>query len=126
MKTGKKTLFFLFMIGIAFINSTCKQDLFKKITFEGHVYHCGTSNPISGVTIELKACAAASGDALACGCNNNLFNVGTTSTDASGYFKITKNAASTNSYHLVIDGMGYNLCGYSESELKTNCSNLCK
>jgi len=119
---SKIALIFIFG-GIVFFNTTCtKQKWFASVTYEGHVYdHSG--NPASGISVVLNACmpTGVTGDQMStCDGHNHEFEVGRTSTDASGHFRIHEKAARSGNYFVAFNGIGWNMEGVGEETLNTS------
>jgi hypothetical protein len=119
MNTQKRLLILLLSIGVMLLNSTCKQKLFQKITYDGHVYD-KSGNLASGIKVVLQACGGGSGDKQANGCSGYQFEIGSDVTDASGHFHISGNAASTGWYYVILNGIGVNMEGVTANTLTTD------
>ena len=99
------------------LNSTCKKDIFHKITYEGYVYDSIGGNPAIGIVVSLKACSDKNSAQAQC----TTYDVGSSATDASGHFKIHEFAASSNRYAVVAGPTYYEpYFDTHESDLKTD------
>jgi hypothetical protein len=98
-KAFSTSLLFAFLFSISFVSSTCsKQKRFKEITYEGFCYHSiATPTPEEGVTVTLSGCGTTFGEVTET-CSGQQFEIGKSTTDGSGHFKITGKAARSGSY----------------------------
>lgn len=88
-----KNSFLLFALGGLIIVSCVKKKSIDKIIYQGHIFDSIGGNAAKGIHIKLNVCN--SGDTRYY-CNTT--NVGTSTTDSTGYFKIEGNISSSHSF----------------------------
>ena len=116
----KKTIFILSLLFLVTINIACKKNWFTRVSYDGNVYYAN-GTPAVGVSVIFQACASGKGSAPSQSlCTNNIFTLGTTTTDASGHFHFHTDAAESGIYFVVCNNVGWNLYGASESDLSTS------
>ncbi|HXD91828.1 MAG TPA: hypothetical protein VNX01_01375 [Bacteroidia bacterium] len=118
-----KTVRMLFLFGIMLLNTTCKQKLFKYVTWDGYAVDQLSGQPAVGKTVTLMACGGGSGDYQPYGCPGNLIYIGSCTTDVSGHFHIHGQAAN-NPYYYPQYGQLSPEDGVSESDLSTKYNKI--
>ena len=117
MKILFKTSFILVLLGLLTLNSNCKKNIFHKVTYEGYVYDSIGGNPAVGIVVSLKACSDKNSGQSQC----TSYDVGRSTTDGSGHFKIHEFSASSNRYAVVAGSTYYEpYFNTHESDLKTD------
>ena len=118
MKILSKIALICILGGIVFLTTTCtKQKFFSYVNYEGFVYDSLGGKEVQGVQVVLNACTTKrSSD------NCSSFEVGKSTTDGSGHFKIHEKAARYGRYQVYVNGQSLHFFNYttSESDLSKN------
>ncbi len=120
----------LLLTGIALSGLTCKKDSSKDLIYEGTVYYSSNNpTPVEGVIITVQGCYGEDGDkSVTCPDPGCRYEIGKSSTDASGHFSIDVSAGikfhlrNTGTYFLRKDYQNYgdhiNTNGLPSADLK--------
>ena len=116
MKILFKISFILILLGILTLNSNCKKNIFKKITYEGYVYDSIGGSPHAWVTVKLRACSSKTAKAYC-----DTYEVGSSVTDVNGHFYIHAASPVNERYHVEVGHTYYDpyLFSVTEADLKT-------
>jgi hypothetical protein len=118
MKT--KILLYISLLCIMIFCTTCsKTEWFSHLTYEGHVVD-QNKLPVPDAEVTLDACGGGSADGWY-SCNDNKFEIGHATADASGHFKIKGRRSKIDYYFISVkhnnQNWGYNPNGVSENHL---------
>ncbi|HXD94814.1 MAG TPA: hypothetical protein VNX01_16520 [Bacteroidia bacterium] len=123
MKTFKRLFILAIFSGLVFLNTTCsKSGASTYVTWEGYVHDDSLGKPIIGLSVALEGCNSHTGENHVQECWQQ-YTVGSTTTDASGHFRIYGKAATFGYLPSIVEPNG-SLWGPStdvgESDLKTS------
>lgn len=105
-----KTIIVICTGSFLLFTSCSKQRLIGKVICEGHIYNINDDG-VEGIKVTLQACNPHDGRNFCA-----RFDLGSATTDASGYYKITEKAARSDRYY--INGNGIKFQELHMSQLK--------
>lgn len=99
MNTSTKTILFFILIVITQLFSNCNKKNLSTITYEGYVYDTIGGVHVSGIKIKLSACTNSDAGMSQC----NSYEVGNSTTDSDGHFKIEAKEAKSDRYAIEVN-----------------------